>query len=181
MRCLAPVLLLCVAGADARAAERACTGFRWDVSRELAVMREPAQALGVTTNVQEAGYPLAIGEHYLVTLAPEQRVAFIVRPSHATREPESHAGILYLDVRESGRYRFALDTRHRLDLVVPGPMVLSPEGSRTLQPVGHDHGDCDLVHEVLAFDLEAGTTYEVHLSGAKDARVNLAVTLEPDR
>lgn len=175
-----PALLLVLASANANgnaAADGACTTFHWDMKDELAAMATTATALAANTNIQQAGAPLQLGKHYVVTLAPETQVAFIVPPGRPAKDTAPQGGILYFDVRKSGRYRFSLDTSHWLDVIDAGEKVLDGSTAKVLASHGHDSAEgCVAIHKVVAFDLEAGTTYRVHLSGRTAPRVNLVVT-----
>jgi hypothetical protein len=136
----------------------------------------PVQAIAAATNVQQAMPSLEVGTRYLVTLAPENRVAFIVAPRRAARDAAPHGGILYFDVRETGRYRFALDTGHWLDVVDQGTNVLDASASRVVEPIGREGaGACTEPRNVFDFDLAARKTYRLHLSGREDARVTVVV------
>lgn len=171
-----PALLLALASAGA-SADDACSGFFWDMKDELAAMAAPAIAIAANTNIQQAGAPLEAGRHYVVELAPENGVAFIVPPGRAAKDAEPRGGILYFDVRKAGRYRFSLDTSHWLDVIDAGEKILDGSTAKVLASHGHDSAEgCVAIHKVVAFDLEAGTTYRVHLSGRTAPRVNLVVT-----
>ncbi len=171
-----PALLLALASAGA-SADDACSGFFWDMKDELAAMATTASGLAANTNIQQAGAPLQLGKHYVVTLAPETQVAFIVPPGRPAKDTAPQGGILYFDVRKSGRYRFSLDTGHWLDVIDSGEKILDGSTAKVLESVGHDSAEgCAAIHKVVAFDLEVGTTYRVHLSGRAAPRVNLVVT-----
>ena len=177
-----PALLLVLASANANAAtDRACTAFHWDMKDELAAMATTATALAANTNIQQAGAPLQLGKQYVVTLAPETQVAFMVPPGRPAKDAAPQGGILYFDVRKSGRYRFSLDTGHWLDVIDSGEKILDGSTAKVLESVGHDSAEgCAAIHKVVAFDLEVGTTYRVHLSGRAASRVNLVVTRGDD-
>ena len=142
----------------------------------VAPLREPAQTLAAATHLQQAMPSLEVGTHYFITLAPENRVAFIVAPGRAARDAAPHGGILYFHVREAGRYRFALDTGHWIDVVDQGEHLLDAASSRLVESVGHrDIAACSTLRKVVDFDLDAGKTYRVHLSGREDARVTVVI------
>lgn len=168
------VLLLALASATAPD----CAAVRRDLAHELDVLRAPAQPFAVATNLQQAMPSLEPDTHYVVTLAPESRVAFIVPPGHEARDATPNGGILYLDVRDGpGRYRIAIDTGHWIDVVDSGPNVLDATAARLVPSVDHvDAGDCTPLRKVVDFELAAGKTYRIHLSGRADARVALVVT-----
>lgn len=158
-----------------------CATVRADVAPLVAPLLEPARAIAAATNVQQAMPSLEPGKHYLVTLAPENRVAFIVAPARAARDDAPHGGILYLHVRVPGRYRIAIDTGHWIDVIDSGPHVLHADAARVVAASGHsDVGDCTALRKVVDFDLDAGTTYRIHLSGRGHARVNLVVARADD-
>jgi len=156
-----------------------CDGVPDELQAPLAALRKPAIAIAAHTNIQAAGMPLALDEHYLVTLTPQNQVAFIVLPTRPARGEHPHGGILYFDVEESGRYRFSLDTGHWIDVIDSGDSLLDGKSARHIESVAHVDGDeCTLLHKSVAFDLQAGITYRVHLSGRDAARVNIVVTRE---
>src|SRR5262245_46450238 len=67
-------------------AANGCEGFRRDVTRELALMRQAATAVGATAEGGTGVAPLALARHYSVTLLPQEQVHFAVAPAHPSRD-----------------------------------------------------------------------------------------------
>ena len=173
--------LVVLAGAAASVAHGAepggCDAFGLDVKRELALIGAPARAIAAHRHLQEAGIPLVVDQHYLLQLHPQNTVAFIA--GRATRDGALYGGIGYFHVRDAGRYRIAIDTRHWIEVIDSGPDVFDAAAAHVVASVAHEgRSDCAALRKVVVFELEAGKTYRLHFSGEAAAQVNLLITRE---
>lgn len=145
-----------------------CAAFSWDVSRELTVMRSPAQSVSETDAASGNAKALHLDVHYTVHLAPQPGVKFVSAPDRAARSEAPRAAVLHFEVPTAGRYRVSISTRHWIDVIDSG---------RSLASAAHQGGtDCALLHKVVEFELPAGRDLALQLSGQDDAVVGLAIT-----
>src|SRR5262245_49597878 len=94
-----------------------CKRFAWDVSHELAVMKQDPQAI-TTASKPQADLPrLNVDSLYRLTLADQGAVTFVVTPGKPTLPDGAHAGIAQFRTDKAGRYRVALTSGHWIDIV----------------------------------------------------------------
>lgn len=172
------VFSMCVAGfsllslaAEPVPAEKGCDAFAWNVTRELAVMREPAEPVQSRADAAISGVKLAIGRHYLVRLHPQSEVGFAVPPARPARDAAPHGGSLSFIVEAAGRYRISITSRHWIDVVADGKLIDSADHQ--------GRAGCELMHKVVEFELPAKIPLAVQLSGQAEREVGLAITPAP--
>lgn len=143
----------------------ACTGFQWDVRRELALLQAPAQAVAAGTSAASAP-TLALDRHYRVQLPAQAQVRLAARPGKPMLEDDARAGLLAFDVPRAGDYRIAITSGHWLDVVDAGRVIASRDfqGQR----------GCPLVHKIVAFRLPAGRLL-LQLAGGADPEVGVVI------
>jgi len=145
-----------------------CTGFKWDVSRELAVMRQAPQAI---TAARKPGANLAqikVGTLYALQLAAQAAVTFVTSPAKSHPSDGATADLVRLRVDQAGRYRVSITSGHWVDIV---------DGGVLLKSLGFQgHTGCERPRKIVEFDLAADRGLILQLSGATDAEVGMAVT-----
>jgi hypothetical protein len=165
-------LLLCsMSAAVAAAADAAdsdpCTRFTWDVSQELAVMKQTPKPVSGATKA-DVGVPmLQVGKLYRLRLAPQSTVSFAVTPEKPTLDDGAHAGLVRFHAARPGRYRVSITSGHWID-VVDGSSAIS---SRDFQ----GRRGCERPHKIVEYELSRGDM-TVQLSGAAAREVLIAVT-----
>jgi hypothetical protein len=147
----------------------ACTQFKWDVSRELALMKQPAQTITAAVKPGAQVPQLKIGTLYSLKLADEARVTFAAAPAKASAAASgAQAGLVQFRVKQAGRYRVSITSGHWVDIV---------DGVQLLKSVDYQgHVDCERPRKIVAFDLPAGHTLTLQFSGASDSEVTMAIT-----
>jgi hypothetical protein len=166
MRILAAAWIL-LAGPVAADDADGCTKFSWDVSHELAVMKQPAQ--GVTAALGTTDVPALQTEHlYEVKLSPQGTVSYLLPPDKAARDDSAQGGLVQFRVPTAGVYRVSLSSGHWIDVVAGGKFVRSRDfqGSR----------GCERPHKIVEFELSADSPLTLQLSGAAANSVLLAIT-----
>jgi hypothetical protein len=159
---LAASSFLSMSGLAADHAAEGCADFTWDVTRELAAMRQPAQ-------VVQSGARILVGQHYLVTFRPQTEVAFALTPERPAKGAAPRAALVRFDAPRAGRYRVSLTSRHWIDIVAEG---------RAIPSVDHQgRSGCGVLHKVVEFELPAGKGLALQLSGQDDPEAGLAITL----
>jgi hypothetical protein len=157
---------------DPVAAADRCTGFKWDISRELALFDTAGTALAAGKN-PSAGPTIAPDHLYQLQLAPQGEVTFAVSPGRRSWPEGSYAGIAELELPAAGSYRIAVDGPLWLDVAIDGRLaeVADFQGQQS----------CDGPHKIVVFDLVGAKRFLVQLSGASQPVVRLTVTQAPAR
>lgn len=144
-----------------------CDAFTWDVSHELAVLAQPAQA--ITASRDEAKpVKIDLDKHYTFKLAPQGDVKYAAKVGKPTLADGAQGGLATVHVTTPGRYRVSITTGHWLDLVDGTNLVVSRDfqGQR----------GCEKVHKIVEFELAGDRDFVLQLSGGTDATVGVAVT-----
>lgn len=145
-----------------------CTAFSWDVSRELAAMRERPQSLKAAADPRVNVMQLEEGKHFSALLLPQKTVAFVAPPGKQPRRESPTAGLLFFRSDKGGAYRISLTSRHWIDVV---------DGHSVIQSRDHQgRGNCKLLHKVVEFELPARRELTIQLSGDDVATVGILVT-----
>jgi hypothetical protein len=168
---LLPALALWAGIAAAPAfADEACTGFKWDVSKELALfastaVAQPAGKDGASATV------VVPNRLYELQLKPQSEVAFSVPPGKKMSDAGTYAGIAALKIPSSGSYRISLDLGLWVDVSANGKLVPARdyEGQHS----------CDAPHKIVVFDLDSHQTLLLQFSAGTKPTVRLTVTQVP--
>ena len=149
-------------------AAAACTGFKGDVSHELALMQGTAQAL-LAARQSGAGVPqVKVDVLYTIKLSAQAGVSFAAPPGKSSNAADAQAGLVQFRVGSAGRYRIAITSGHWIDIVSDGQLVPS---------VGFQgHAGCARPRKLVEFDLPAAKPLVLQFSGASDPDVTFAIT-----
>jgi hypothetical protein len=146
-----------------------CTTFKWNVSRELAVMKQTPQALTAAVRSGAAVPEVKLNKLYTLQLADQSGVAFIASPTKSHASGDATAGMVRFRSGNAGRYRVSITDSHWVDVVDGTELVKS----RDFQ----GHVGCERPSKIVEFDLPAHRDLTLQLSGANGAAVDVAVTL----
>lgn len=165
---LFPLLTAMVLAAGvAHAADDACTRFKWDVTREVALFAGTPKPLVAGHGVDDAG-ALQPEVLYAVTLQPQEGVKFRVAPSKKMLDDGAHGGLLKLRVTEAGTYRVAIDSGFWLDVLA---------GDKPLPSLDFNgSAECAGPRKIVVYELPAGTDLTLQLSAASVSLARLSVT-----
>jgi hypothetical protein len=148
----------------ASAASSDCPNTSWQLTQEVALFKGTATAIpgGVTVT----GAPrVQFDKLYKVELIPAERVALAASSKPSQRHDVS-AGILAVDVVESGTYRVSMDGPFWVEAIGPdGPITSSGF---------QGHQVCSSIHKVVEFPLRPGRI-SLQISGASPT-ISLTVT-----
>jgi hypothetical protein len=165
------VLLIALGAAPTLAAGR-CTGFKWDVSKELALFDGPSVAL--SAGKKESPAPsLRVDRFYQLQLLPQASVTFAARPGRSSAPDGAYAGVAELKLHAPGNYRVAVDAPLWIDVVVNGKLATATDFQ--------GQQNCDGPHKIVEFDLTGGNQFILQISGSAKATVRLTVTQTPPR
>jgi hypothetical protein len=145
-----------------------CTHFKWDVSRELAVMKRTPQAITAAVKPGAEVPQLNVGTLYSLKLTDQALVTFAAGPAKANGAPRAQAGLVRLRVKKAGRYRVSITSGHWVDVVDGAQLVPSVDFQ--------GHVGCERPRKIVAFDLPAERTLTLQFSGSSDPEVVVAIT-----
>jgi hypothetical protein len=148
-----------------------CSHFSWDVSHELAVMKQTAKPVTAATQ-RGTGIPrLEVDKLYDLKLAPQSGVKYIVTPAKPTLNDSTQGGLARFRVSKDGLYRVSLTSGHWIDVVDGEQLIKSKDfqGSR----------GCARPHKIVEFVLPANKDLVLQLSGAVESPVTLTITPAP--
>jgi hypothetical protein len=145
-----------------------CTRFTWDVSHELAVMKQTPQTLTAAGKPGKDVPQLQLDKLYEIKLASQSAVTLALTPGKPTLPDNAHAGLAKFQTGKAGRYRISITSGHWID-VIDGKQLIR---SRDFQGAR----GCERPRKIVAYDLPAGRELTLQLSGSSDAVVILSVT-----
>lgn len=169
MKSLSAILLASLLSQAALAADAdPCTRFTWDVTRELAVMKQTPQQIVAAVRSSDETPKLLLNQLYEVKLADQGSVTFAATPGKPTLPDGTRGGLVRFSSEAAGRYRVAMTSGHWID-VVDGQTAIK---SRDFQGAR----GCERPRKIVEFDLPANRPLTLQLSGASDTPVTLAIT-----
>jgi hypothetical protein len=146
----------------------ACTGFKWDVSHELAVMKQTPHAITAAVKPGTDVPLLSVGTLYSLKLADQAVVAFATEPGKRRVAAGAQAGLVRFRVRKAGRYRVSITSGHWIDVL---------DGVQAVPSVDFQgHVGCERPSKIVEFDLPAERDLTLQFSGSSDAEVFVAIT-----
>ena len=145
----------------------ACSGFTWNVARELALFAGAPQA-GTAGAAQDSAPALANERLYELALAPQEQVHFLVAPSKKPRAGNTYGGLAKIRVTADGLYRVSLDQPYWVDVVADGKVV--PSKDFQARP------GCTAPHKVVEFALSSSQDLLLQFSNAVAPRVRVTIT-----
>ncbi len=143
-----------------------CSGFAFDLSREIELLGGKATAVTAGTSVRKAA-ALQPGKSYRITLADQSKVSFAAKPGKEQTEVSPQAGLLRLT--PSGKtLRVTLADAAWIDVVSGAEVITSTRhtGSR----------DCPGVRKSVEFAVTAGTPVTLQLSNSAQKSVGVVVS-----
>ena len=168
-KCLAYALLAGFLCQRAGAADvDGCTHFKWNVSRELAVMKEIPQVIAAAAKPGSEVPQLNVGTLYSLKLTDQAQVTFPVGSAKTNGAPHAEAGLVRFRVKKAGRYRISITSGHWVDVVDGTQLVASVDFQ--------GHVGCERPRKIVEFDLPAGRMLTLQFSGSSDPEVVMAIT-----
>ncbi|HEY5101510.1 MAG TPA: hypothetical protein VII70_01910 [Steroidobacteraceae bacterium] len=164
----AAILAGLMAQASSGAEVDPCTKFKWDVSRELAVMQQTPQVLAAAVKPGASVPEVKIGTLYALQLADQAGVTFIASPAKSHASDGATAGIVHFRTGKAGRYRVSITDGHWID-IVDGADLLKSEDFQ-------GHVGCARPSKIVEFVLPAKRVLALQLSGSNGAAVVIAIT-----
>lgn len=149
-----------------------CTKFTWDVSHELAVMKQTPQPVTAAGKPGKEVPQLKVDSLYEIKLGKQSAVTFAATPGKPTLPDNAQAGLARFHTDKAGRYRIAITSGHWIDIADGTTLIKSRDfqGAR----------GCERPHKIVEYELPAGRDLTLQLSGSPDAAVVIAVTAVAD-
>ena len=148
-----------------------CTHFTWNVSRELAVMKQTPQPVTAAVKPGADVPELKTDKLYELALAGQSTVAFATKPGKPTLDDGAQAGLVRFHLDKAGRYRVSITSGHWVDVVDGAQFVKSRDfqGAR----------GCERPHKIVEYELPANRDLILQFSGSPDAKVIISITAAP--
>jgi len=143
-----------------------CSGFGWDMSRELALFAQAGHPIRAAAHASAAPR-VDLDTLYIVTLAPRADVAFAHPPGKVVGGDAGTAGLLVFHPARAGSYRITLDAGMWID-AVNGNQLIDSTGFRGRAP-------CGTIHKSVEWSLPAADVV-VQISGPATAPIHLTIT-----
>jgi len=143
-----------------------CSGFGWDMSRELALFAQAGHPISAASHASAAPR-VDLDTLYIVTLAPRADVAFAHPPGKVVGGDAGTAGLLVFHPARAGSYRITLDAGMWID-AVNGDRLIDSTGFRGRAP-------CGTIHKSVEWSLPAEDVV-VQISGPATAPIHLTIT-----
>lgn len=145
-----------------------CTRFVWNVSHELAVMKQTPQAIVAAGKPGKDVPQLQVDKLYEVKLANQSGVTFVLTPGKPTLPDGAQAGLAKFRTDKAGRYRVSITDGHWIDIVDGKELIRSRDfqGAR----------GCERPRKIVEYDLPAGRELTLQLSGSTEGLVILSIT-----
>jgi hypothetical protein len=167
----AAILLLCLAGSVTTAfADEAdgCKKFAWDVSHEVAVMKEKPAPVTAATKPGAQAPLVKLDKPFELELPPQSGVTYSAQPMKPTLNDSARGGLVRFHTVKAGLYRVSITTGHWLDVVDGDTPIKSKDfsGSR----------ECPRPHKIVEFELPANKDLVLQFSGSTDSSVIASIT-----
>lgn len=156
-----------LSGGMAASNAQACSGFHFDVSKELKVFEGPPRNV---TAAPAAASPAAIdvNQLYAVTLADQSKVTFATAPEKSTVADGSFAGLLKVTSPRTQTIRVTATEAAWLDVISGGKVVESSRHTGS--------GNCKVLRKVVEFTVAPDQPVIIQVSGSTEKQIKLAVT-----
>jgi len=164
------VAVACVTPVLAEEAD-GCSHFRWDVTHELAVMKQAPRPLTAASKPGAAAPRLEVDKLYEVKLTPQSAVTYAVPPAKPTLDDSARGGLVRFHTGQPGLYRVSITSGHWIDVVEGAQAVKSKDFQGS-------HG-CERPHKIVLFELPGEQDLVLQLSGATASPVLIAITPVP--
>ena len=145
----------------------ACSGFRFDVSKELKVFESKPREVAATTAANSAA-PINVDQLYTVKLTDQSKVSFATAPGKSTVADGSYAGLLKIASPRTQTIRVTATEAAWLDVVSGGKLVESTRHTGS--------GNCKILRKVVEFNIAPDQPVMIQVSGSTEQQIKLAVT-----
>jgi molybdate transport system substrate-binding protein len=154
-------------GGMAAAGAPDCSGFRFDVSKELKVFSGKPREVAATTAANSAA-AIDVNQVYAVKLSDQSKVSFATTPGKSTVADGSYAGLLKIASPRTQIIRVTATEAAWLDVVSGGKLIESTRHTGS--------GNCNVLRKVVEFTVAPDQPVTIQVSGSTEQQIKLAVT-----
>jgi molybdate transport system substrate-binding protein len=146
---------------------QACTGFRFDVGKELQLFAStPRNVTAATAATSPTN--IDVNQLYTVSLADQTKVTFTTPPGKSTVADGSFAGLVKVASPRSQTIRVIATEAAWLDVLSGGKPIDSTRHTGS--------GNCKVLRKVVEFTVAPDQPVIIQVSGSTDEQIKLAVT-----
>jgi molybdate transport system substrate-binding protein len=142
-----------------------CSGFRFDVSKELKVFGSTPRNI---TAASASPAAIDVNQLYAVTLADQSKVKFAAPPEKSTVADGSFAGLLKVTSPRTQTIRVTATEAAWVDVISGGKVIDSSRHTGS--------GNCKLLRKVVEFTVAPDQPVIIQVSGSTEKQIKLAVT-----
>jgi hypothetical protein len=147
-----------------------CDGFAWNVSHERALFA--TQPITVTAATTAGPAPaLDIDKLYEISLAPQNKVSFVLVPDKKALPDGAFAGLVTLNVPTVGKYRVSISDAFWIDVIADHKFVATDDFTGV--------HECHAPRKIVQYALPAGNDLILQFSNANSASLRVTVTAAP--
>ena len=125
------------------AADDACTRFKWDVAREVALHRSAPTELTAAVSADRAP-AIRVDTLYQLQLQPQESLQFVLAPTRKQLAGGASGGLLTLRVAQAGAYRVAIDSGFWIDVLRDGAPLATLDFNGS--------ADCPSPRKIVVYD-----------------------------
>jgi hypothetical protein len=169
---LAAVALTALAGVtvSARGATAdPCDAITWNVSHERALFATPPTAVTAATAAGPAP-TLDLDKLYEISLAPQDKVSFMLPPAKKVLADGAFAGLVTLHIPSAGKYRVSMSEGFWIDVIADGKFAATDDFTGM--------HECRAPRKIVQYLLPAGDL-ALQFSNTNSASVRVTVTAAP--
>jgi hypothetical protein len=157
-----------MAGAPVHAADP-CDANSWNVSHERALFATPPTA--VTAAMAAGPAPtLDVDKLYEISLAPQDKVSFVLPPAKKVLADGAFAGMVTLHIPSAGKYRVSMSEGFWIDVIADGKFAATDDFTGM--------HECRAPRKIVQYVLPAGNL-ALQFSNTNSASVRVTVTAAP--
>jgi hypothetical protein len=146
-----------------------CDASTWNVSHERALFAMPPTAVTAATAAGPAP-TLNLDKLYEVSLAPQDKVSFVLPPAKKVLADGAFAGIVTLHIPSAGKYRVSMSEGSWIDLISAGKFAATDDFTGM--------HECRAPRKIVQYALPAGDL-ALQFSNTNSASVRVTVTAAP--
>ncbi|HEY5761206.1 MAG TPA: molybdate ABC transporter substrate-binding protein [Steroidobacter sp.] len=144
---------------------QACSGFRFDVSKELKVFESKPREVATAATSATA---IDVNQLYTVKLTDQSKVSFANAPGKSTVADGSYAGVLKIASPRTQTIRVTATEAAWLDVIIGGKLIESARHTGS--------GNCKVLRKVVEFNIAPDQPVTIQVSGSTEPQIKLAVT-----
>jgi molybdate transport system substrate-binding protein len=160
--------VLGIAEATATAQGAECSDFKFDVSRELELLKGSNNTQIAVSSAPAMIAKIEQGRAYQLALKPQDAVQFVAKPDKPTMNDGSFAGLVTITPSKDGMLRVGLSEAAWIDVVANGKSLPSTDHAGS--------HNCSVLRKAVQFDVKKGQPLVLQLSGSTAQSIRAVIT-----